>query len=150
MVEGSDAYNSLGFATGANCWCFLVSSVSIWPESRCISEWINLKLCHPPPPHLWALGHTLYLEGVGNLMFAWSGWGIWAGNVNLAVGHTLYLEGVGNLMFAWSGWGIWAGNVNLGWQHESIDVNCKWMACSVMLQKLYVCIFWYLLKSAVL
>ena len=28
-----DAYNSLGFATGADC-CFLVSSVRIWPESQ--------------------------------------------------------------------------------------------------------------------
>jgi len=28
VVEGTDAYNSLGFATGADC-CFLVSSVRI-------------------------------------------------------------------------------------------------------------------------
>ena len=50
VVEGTDVYNSLGFATVADC-CFLVSSVRIWLESHGkaqLSEWINLKLQHPP------------------------------------------------------------------------------------------------------
>ena len=50
VVEDTDVYNSLGFATGADC-CFLVSSVRIWLESHGkaqLSEWINLKLQHPP------------------------------------------------------------------------------------------------------
>ena len=67
VVQGNDANNSLGFATGADCWCFLVSSVRIWTESSCkaqLSEWINLKV-HPPPPPVF--DHTLCPEGVGNL-----------------------------------------------------------------------------------
>ena len=35
MVKGNDAKNSLGFATGADSWYFLVSSVRIWAESCC-------------------------------------------------------------------------------------------------------------------
>ena len=55
MVEGNDTNNSLGFATVADCWCFLVFSVRIWTESSCkaqLSEWINLKLQHLPAPPL--------------------------------------------------------------------------------------------------
>ena len=48
MVEGNDANNSLGFATATDCWCFLVFSVKICKAQ--LSEWINLKLQHPPPP----------------------------------------------------------------------------------------------------
>ena len=65
VVQGNDANNSLGFATGADCWCFLVSSVRIWTESSCkaqLSESINLKFQHPHPS---VFVHTLYLGGSG-------------------------------------------------------------------------------------
>ena len=125
MVE-DDANNSLGFTTATDCWCFLVFSVRICKAQ--LSEWINLKLQHPTPWHLI-------------ISCAQREWGIWTGNVNFN-----FLGGSGCDNMSQNRWDL-SYSVMEEFISKGIAFVNGWLV-QQQLQKLHVCIVWYLLQSA--